>query len=127
MPVTSAHCNIGNDKYPDGGILLNYKDDNYGQLYGQIKEAFKTLTKDDVLKAYIREEDFRSSNDGDNIGYNIHVFDIRCHKNFESGQPVKVEFKFAGVVPAGTYVFALVLINRLVSISSDGPKMFDLT
>ena len=64
--------------------------------------------------------------DDNNIGYNIHAFDIRYQKNFESSQPIKVEFKFDGVVPAGIYGYALVLTNRLVSISSDGQRMFDL-
>ena len=126
-PVTSAQCIIGTEKYPDSAILLNYNDDDYSQGYGQIKEAFKAFTKDDILQPYISEDDFRSSNDGDNIGYNIHVFDIRYQKNYESGQSVKVEFKFDGVIPAGIYGYALVLTNRLLSIISDGQRMFDLT
>ena len=28
-PVTSDHCIIGTEKYPDAGILLNYDDDDY--------------------------------------------------------------------------------------------------
>ena len=48
--VTSAQCIIGTEKYPDSGILLNYNDDDYSQGYGQIKEAFKALTKDDLLQ-----------------------------------------------------------------------------
>ena len=125
--VSSAQCIIGTEKYPDSGILLNYNDDDYSQGYGQIKEAFKALTKDNLLQPYISHDDFRSSNNGDNIGYNIYVFDIRYQKNFESSQPIKVEFKFDGVVPAGIYGYALVLTNRLISISSDGQRMFDLT
>ena len=124
--VTSAQCIIGTEKYPDSGILLNYNDDNYSQGYGQIKEAFKALTKDNLLQQYISEHDFRSSNDGNNIGYNIYAFDIRYQKDFESSQPIKVEFKFDGVVAAGIYGYALVLTNRLISISSDGQRMFDL-
>ena len=125
--VTSAQCIIGTEKYPDSGILLNYDDDDYSQAYGLIKEAFKALTKDNLLQPYISDADFRSSNDGDNIGYNIYVFDIRYQKNFESSQPIKVEFKFDGVIPAGIYGYALVLTNKLISISSDGQRMFDLT
>ena len=45
---------------------------------------------------------------------------------FEISQPLKVEFKFDAVVPAGIYGYALVLTNRLISISSDGQRMFDL-
>ena len=126
-PVTSAQCIIGTEKYPDSAILLNYNDDDYSQGYGQIKEAFKALTKVDILQSYISEHDFRSSNDGNNIGYNIYAFDIRYQKNFESSQPIKVEYKFDGVVPAGIYDYALVLTNRIISISSDGQRMFDLS
>ena len=126
-PVTSAQCIIGTEKYPDNGILLNYNDDDYSQGYGQIKEAFKALTKDNLLQPYISEHDFRSSNGGDIIGYNIYAFDLRYQKDFKSSQPIKVEFKFDGVVPVGIYGYALVLTNKLISISSDGQRMFDLT
>ena len=125
--VTSAQCIIGTEKYPDSGNLLNYNDDDYSQGYGQIKEAFKALTKDNILQPYISENNFRSSNNGDNIGYKIYAFDIRYQKIFESSQPIKVEFKFDGVVLAGIYGYALVLTNKLISISSDGQRMFDLT
>ena len=125
-PVSSAQCIIGTEKYPDSAILLNYNDDDYSQGYGLIKRAFKDLTKDDILEPYISDNDFRSSNDGHNIGYNLYIFDIRYQKTFESAQPTKVEFKFDGVVPAGIYGYALVLANRIISISSDGQKMFDL-
>ena len=124
--VTSAQCIIGTEKYPGSGILINYNDDEYSQGYGQIKEAFKAITRVNLLQQYISEHDFRSSNDGNNIGYNIYVFDIRYQKNFESSQPIKVEFKIDGIVPAGIYGYALVLTNRLISISSDGQRMFDL-
>ena len=126
FPVTSAHVVIGTERYPDNSLLLDYNDDNYSQGYGQIKEAFKALTQDDILQPYLSEHDFRSSNDGDNIGYIIHSFDIRYQKNYESAQPMKAVNKFYEVIPAGVYGYALVLTNRLVSISSDGQRMFDL-
>ena len=50
MPVTSAQCIFGTEKYPDSALLLNYDDDDYSQGYGQIKEAFRTLTKDNILQ-----------------------------------------------------------------------------
>ena len=88
-------------KYPDSAILLIYNDDIYSQGHGQNKEAFKALTKDNILQPYISENDFRSSNDDNEFGYNIDAFDIRYQKNFQSSQPIKVGFKFDGVVPAG--------------------------
>ena len=33
LPVTSAQCIIGTEKYPDAGKLLNYDDDVYSQGY----------------------------------------------------------------------------------------------
>ena len=111
-PVTSAQCFIGTEKYPDSSILLNYDDDVYYQGYGQIKEAFRGRTKDDILQPYISDRDFRSSNNNNDIGYNLYVFDIRYQKNFENSQPIKVEFKFDGVIPAGIYGYALVLTNK---------------
>ena len=127
LPVISAQVVIGTERYPDSAIPLNYDDDDYSQGYGQIKEAFRALIKDDILKPYITEDDFRSSNEGNNIGYNIYAFDIRYQKNFENAQPVKVEFKFSENINAGIYGYALVLTNRLASITSDGQRMFDLT
>ena len=127
LPVVSARCIIGTEKYPDAGILLNYDDDDYSQGYHQIKGAFRALTKDDILKPYISEADFRRSNAvANDIGYNLHVFDIRYQKNFTNSQPIKVEFKFDGVVPNDINDYALVLTNKLVFISSDGQRHFDL-
>ena len=118
--MISAHVVIGTERNPDSALLLNFEDDDYSQGYGQIKEAFRALTEDDMLKPYITEDDFTSSNEGNNIGYNIYAFDLRYQKNFENAQPVKVEFKFSENIPAGIYGYALVLTNRLASITSDG-------
>ena len=127
LPVIPAQVVIGTERYPDSGILLNYDDDDYSQGYGQIKEAFKAVTKNDILKPYTSEDDFRLSNEGNNIAYNIYAFDIRYQKNFENLQPVKVEFIFSEDIPAGIYGYALVLTKRLASITSDGQRIFDLT
>ena len=127
LPVVSAQCIIGTEKYPDAGILLNYDDDDYSQGYHQIKEGFRALTKNDILQPYISEADFRRSNvAAKDIGYNLYVFDIKYQKNFTSSQPIKVEFKFEGVVPNDINGYALVLTNKLVSVSSDGQRHFDL-
>ena len=50
LPVVSAQCIIGTEKFPDTGMLLIYDDDDYSQGYHQIKETFKALTKDDTLQ-----------------------------------------------------------------------------
>ena len=127
LPVVSAHCVIGTEKDLDAGILLNYADDDYSQAYHQIKEAFKALTKDDILQPYKSEEDFRTSNvRAADVGYNLYVFDLPYQKNYTAFQPTKVEFKFDGLNPKNVNGYALVLTNKLVSIGSDGQRHFDL-
>ena len=126
LPVVSAQCNIGTEKYPDAGILINYDDGEYSQGYNQIKEAFRVLTKDDTPQPYISEDNFRTSNVRvDDVGYNLYVFDMRYQINFTNSKPLKVEFKFNGVVPNDINGYALVLTNRLVSISCDGQRHSD--
>ena len=49
-PVSSCQVNIETAKFPDSAILLNCKEDDYKQGYGQIKETFRALTKDDILQ-----------------------------------------------------------------------------
>ena len=106
---------------------MNYDDDDYSQGYHQIKEAFKALTKNDILKQYISDHEFRPPNiRADGVGYKIYVFFMRCRKNFTKSQPIKVELQIDGVVPNVMNRNALVLRNTLVSIGSDGQRHFDL-
>ena len=94
-PVTSAQCNIGTEKYPDGGLLLNCDDDDDdSQGYGQTKEAFRALIKNDIFQPYTSDNDFRSSNNACIFGYYLNFFDLRYQRNLESAQPIKVEFEF---------------------------------
>ena len=125
-PLTSAQCIIGTEKYLDNSILLSYDNGDYIQRHGQIKEAFRAVTKNDIPKTYISDIDFRSCNDDNEFGYNVYVFDIRKQNNFENAQPIKVEFKFSANIPAGIHGYASILTKRLVSISSDGEHHFDL-
>ena len=127
LPVVSAQCIIGTEKYADTGILINYDDDDYSQGYSQTKEGFRALTKDDILQPYIGDDNFRTSDvRADDVDYNLYVFDIRYQKTFTKFQPYKVEIQFDGVVPNDSNGYALVLTNKLVSISSDGQLHFDL-
>ena len=128
LPLINAQCVTGTERYPDSAMLLNYDDDEYSQRYGEIKEAFRALTHDNILQPrYKSEDDYRSSNGGNNFVYNKHTSDKQYQKNFENAQQVKVEFIFSEKISVGIYGYALVLTNRLASISSAGQRMFDLT
>ena len=81
-----------------------------------------------MLKPYKSDHDFRSSKARvDEIGYNLYVFDMTYQTKVTASQTFKVEFKFDWIVPNDINGYALVLLNKLVSISSDGQRHFDLT
>ena len=61
------------------------------------------------------------------ICYNLYVFDIRYQKNFENDQPINVEIILSGNFDAGTYGYALVLTNKLISLRTDGQRHFDIS
>ena len=52
-PITSAQSIFGREKYPDWAILIGYDDDDFTQCCGQINNAFRALTKDNILNPYI--------------------------------------------------------------------------
>ena len=79
-PVKFAQSFNLTEKKPDSAILIKYDDDDYSQGYGQIKETFSALTKHDLLNPYITDHDFRSSNEGNDTGYNFYVLHIRYQK-----------------------------------------------
>ena len=90
LPVVSAQCIIGTEKYPDAGILLNYNNDDYSRGYGQIKEVFTALTKDDIFLPNISYDSFKTSNVRvDDVGYNLYVFDIRYQKTLQLPNQLK--------------------------------------
>ena len=58
--------------------------------------------------------------------YNFHVFDNSYQKEHIAAQPFGVDFDLSAGNVRGYIGIALVLINWLVSISSDWKRMFDL-
>ena len=57
--VTSAQCKIGTEKNPDASMFLNYDTDDLSRGYGQIKEFFTALMKEDILQPYLSDRDLR--------------------------------------------------------------------
>ena len=78
-----------------------YNLDDYSQGCSQIKDAFKAGTRDDIHQPNVSDNDFRSSNDGDDFGYILYVFDMRYQKNLEASETINVEFKIPENNPAG--------------------------
>ena len=128
MLVTSAQCIFGTEKHPDAGISLNYDDYEDSQCYGQIRKKFsRASTKGGILKPFITDDDFRSTNVSVvTIGYNLYIFDIRYQQNFTASELIKVEFIFEGVFRNDLSGYVLVSTNILVSLSSDGQRYLEL-
>ena len=128
--VVNAQFIIGSEKFPDAGINCKYAIDDYSQAYGEIVSRFRHLAKDNNLQPYITQKYFLTPNfyrDG-NPGYILYVFDIRHHQDYSSAPPIKVRFNFGPPVLIATNLvgYALLLKNKLLSVSSDGERHFDL-
>ena len=126
-PVRSVRNIIRTEKSPDSVVLKNFDDNSYSQGCGQIEAAFRALTRDDLPKPYMSDHHFRSTKEGNDVGYNWYIFHIKYRKNLESAQPIKVEFNILENIPVRKIGYALVSTNKLVSISLDGQRHFDLS
>ena len=126
--VVNAQCIIGGDNFPDAGINCNYAIDETLQAYAEIVSCFTKLAKNNFLQPYLTQKDFITSNkypDG-KPGYNLYVFHMRHHQDCSSAQPIKVRIDFRPAVPAATNLigYAILLTNKLVSVSSNGQRQF---
>ena len=120
LPVSNAVCKIGSEKYPDDGIECDYDRDKYDQAYSEIENFYLLKSETNLLNPFIDLHKFRTN-------YNFCVFDLSKQKDNISSQPIRLEFKFSAAIDVADYIaYALVLTPKLISISSDGQRHFDL-
>ena len=120
LPVSNAVCKIGSEKYPDDGIECDYDRDKYDQAYSEIENFYLLKSETNLLNPFIDLHKFR-------INYNFYVFDSSKQKDNIASQPIRLEFKFNAAIDVADYIaYALVLTPKLMSISSDGQRHFDL-
>ena len=120
LPVSNAVCKIGSEKYPDDGIECDYFRDKYDQAYSEIEIFYQLKSETNLLNPFIDLHKFRTN-------YNFYVFDLSEQKDQIASQPIRLEFKFSAAIDVADYIaFALVLTPKLISISSDGQRHFDL-
>ena len=91
---------IRKEKNPNGNSILKYADHEFSQVYGQTKEAIKSLIKDDILQIYMSDHDLGYSNEGEKVGDYLNGVDIRCQEDFMGIELIKKEFKRSAEVPA---------------------------
>ena len=120
LSVSIAVCKIGSEKYPDDGIECDYDRGKYDQAYHEIENFYHLKCESDLLNPFIDLHKFRTN-------YNFNVFDLSKQKDQIASQPIRLEFKFNAAFGVAEYVaYALVLTPKLISISSDGQRHFDL-
>ena len=120
LPVSNAVCKIGSEKYPDDGIECDYDRDKYDQAYSEIENFYQLKSETNLLNPFIDLHKFRTN-------YNFYVFDLSKQKDNIASQPIRLEFKFNAAIDVADYIaYALVLTPKLISISSDGQRHFDL-
>ena len=120
LPTSSGVCKIGSQKYPDDGIKCDYDRDKYDQAYHEIENFYLLKSETNLLNPFIDLHKFRTN-------YNFYVFDLSKQKDQIASQPIRLEFKFSAAINVADYIaYALVLTPRLISISSNGHRHFDL-
>ena len=120
LPISNAVCKIGSEKYPDDGIECDYDRDKYDQAYSEIENFYHLNSETNLLNPFIDLNKFRTN-------YNFYVFDLSKQKDIIASQPIRLEFKFNAAIDVADYIaYALVLTPKLISISSDGQRHFDL-
>ena len=120
LPISNAVCKIGPEKYPDDGIECDYDRDKYDQAYSEIENFYHLNSETNLLNPFIDLNKFRTN-------YNFYVFDLSKQKDIIASQPIRLEFKFNAAIDVADYIaYALVLTPKLISISSDWQRHFDL-
>ena len=120
LPVSNAVCKIGSEKYPDDGIECDYDRDKYDQAYSEIEDFYNLKSETNLLNPFIDLHKFRTN-------YNFYVFDLSKQKDKIASQPIRLELKFSAAIDVADYIaYALVLTPKLISISSDTQRHFDL-
>ena len=118
LPISNVVCKIGSEKYPDDGIECDYDRDKCDQAYSENFYQLKSETN--LLNPFIDLHKFRTN-------YNFYVFDLSKQKDHIVSQPIRLEIKFIAAIDVADYIaYALVLAPKLISISSDGQRHFDL-
>ena len=120
LPISNAVCKIGSEKYPDDGIECDYDRDKYDQAYSEIENFYHLNSETNLLNPFIDLHKFRTN-------YPLFLFDLSKQKDQIASQPMRLEFKFNAAIDVADYIaYALVLTPKLISISSDGQRHFDL-
>ena len=119
--MIEASCNVGTTRYRDNEFQVDFNRNEYNEPYNEIGRFYKDYIKGEG-SPYTTFKDFKEL-------YILWVFDLRAQKDNPSAQPIMVNFKFSAAFnhAANNYkAVALVLTQNMISVSSDGARMFDI-
>lgn len=122
LDVIGASLKIGSERYPDNEMQIDYNRNNYVQPYDELKRFKKEYIGEQSLGPFVTYKEFKDL-------YNLYVFDIRNQKEHLSAQQIQIKFQFRtgyDAVAQNATAFALVLKNRVIEISSQSNKQFDI-
>ena len=120
LPISKAVWKIGLEKYPVDGIERDYDRDNYRGAHQEMKNFYRLKNETNLLRPIIDVHELR-------YNYNFYVFYLSKQTDHIASQSIRLEFKFSAAIGVAQYIaYALVLTPKLISISSDGQKHFDL-
>ena len=121
LDIIEASCNVGSVRYPEHEYQIDFKRNKHNEPDNEVRRFYKDYIKGEGAP-YISFKDFKEL-------YNLYVFDLRAQKDNPSAQPIRVNFKFrtAYDAVANNYqAVALVLTHKIISLSSDGVRQFDV-
>ena len=119
--LIEASCIVATVRYPDHEYQIGFQRNKYNEPYNEIRRFYKDYIKGERAP-YISFKDFK-------VLYNLYVFDLRAQKDNLSAQPVRPAFKFCAgfnVIANNCQAVALVLTQKVISVSSGGVRMFDV-
>ena len=121
LDIIEASCHIGSVRYPEHEYQVDFDRNKYNEPYNGIYRFYKEYIRSEGRPS-ISFKDFKEL-------YNLWVFDLRAQKDNPSAQPISVKFKFRVDfdAKANNYqALALVLTQKIISVSSDGQRQFDI-
>ena len=120
LPISNAVCKIRYEKYPVDGIDGDYDRNNYREAYQEVENFCRLRSKTISLRPFFDLRNFRTNN-------NFFVFDLSKPKGHIARQPIRLHFKFSAAIDVADFIaYALVVTPKLIKISSDGQRHFDL-
>ena len=120
--IIEASCHIGSVKFPDTNeYQVDFERNKFNDLYNEVRRFYKDFIKGEG-SPYISFKVFKEL-------YPFIIFDLRANKDMLSSQSVQARFRFRGgydAVAQNFQAIGLLLTQKIISISSDGQRQFDI-